>query len=216
MIPEWNGQAIQTRLLTLSGRRDELRERLADLDDEITSRTNTLRCHDSARIIGQWLTDQTRSDVQAIFGGIGTAALRAVFGPAARFAIDFTETPAGKRQAILLAEADGVVGDPVRKSGNSVSAVLSTVLRRAMILLHPRLRNVLIADEPLYGIDSGRLSDMAQIDREMVDDHGLQIIVITHEGEECYRELADVILDVEKQDGESRIEITDNRKIEIV
>ena len=203
--------ATKATLQRAQGRRDQLQHQLSDIHQKETATLKRWKTYEGGRIVGQWLTDTTRENVQTIFGGIGTAAVQAVFGKDASFTIEFTETERGIRRAQLLVEADGVIGDPTHKSGNSVAAVLSTVLRRAMILLHPRLRNILIADEPLYGIDSGRVRDMAEIDRQMVDEHDMQLVVITHEGAEDYWELADTRIMVERVGGKSEIVVEANK-----
>lgn len=186
--------AIAQRIHTIVGRRDATADELSSSRAKVTTLQHEWDRDESARIVGQYLTERARDDVQSVFGGVGTAALQALFGPEIKFSVEFDETPkSGKRRAHLVVEERGVKGDPLARSGNSVAGVLSTILRRAMIVLHPKLRNVLIADEPLSALDTGRQPEMAEIDRQMCDDQGLQYIVITHEGEGNYEGLADVV-----------------------
>lgn len=190
------------------GRRDQLLSDVRSLDAELTVKKNDFTRYDAARIVGTWVSECTREDVRSVFASIGTAALQAVFGEDSGFDILFRETDSGKRQAQLIFSAGGVSGDVLRKGGNSAGAVLSTMLRRAMILLDTNLHKTLFADEPLYGIDASKVEIMARLDRELVDNNGLQVIVITHDGEDDYKELADVVVEVRKENGISKPIVT--------
>ncbi len=189
------------------GRRDQLVADIDELSADLASKRREFDVYDAARIIGTWVSESTREDVRVVFSSIGTAALQAIFGDDCNFDIVFNETDSGKRQAQLAFCIDGVGGDVLRKGGNSAGAVLSTMLRRAMILLDSRLANILVADEPLYGIDSQKVSIMARLDRALVDNNNLQLVVITHDGEDDYKEIADVVIEVTKKDGVSRASI---------
>ena len=214
-----HAETILSEIQQLIGRRDQIRQQLADLERRLSETNRTWQRHEGARLIGQWLTERTREQVRAVFSSIGTAALQAVFGPTAGFSIESDVTESGQRRAFLTAHDGSVSGDVADKSGNSVAAVLSTMLRRAVIIMHPKLDNILIADEPLYGIDASRFEDMARIERQMVDDHGMQIVVITHGGAEDYDAVADVSIRARKEYigagdtvGVTRLEIEDRRE----
>lgn len=199
---------VASTISRAQGRRDQLASDIWNLETELSKKQHEFAVYDAARLIGTWAAEKTREDVRIVFSSIGTSALQAIFGGDSSFDIVFTETNSGKRQAQLSFCVDGVGGDVLKKGGNSAGAVLSTMLRRAMILLDPRLENILIADEPLYGIDAQKVSIMAQLDRALVDNNDLQLIVITHDGEDDYKELADVVIEVSKVDGVSRAKIT--------
>jgi ABC-type molybdenum transport system ATPase subunit/photorepair protein PhrA len=200
--------SISRTLSMAEGRRAQLQQDLQSLDTELKQKQQEFETYDAARLVGTWISDTTREDVRTVFASIGSSALQAIFGGDSSFDILYNETKSGKRQAQLAFTVDGVSGDVLRKGGNSAGAVLSTMLRRAMILLDPRLANLLIADEPLYGIDATRVSTMAALDRALVDENGMQLIIITHDGEDDYRELADVVIEVSKVDGVSQAKIT--------
>ena len=201
--------AIARTLSMAEGRRDQLTSDVAASNTELAQKQAEFARYDAARLVGTWVSEKTREEVRTVFSSIGTSALQAIFGEDSSFDILFNETPSGKRQAQLAFCAGGVSGDVLRKGGNSAGAVLSTMLRRAMILLDNRLHNVLFADEPLYGIDAQKVEIMARLDRALVDNNGIQIVVITHDGEDEYREIADVSIEVVKgDDGISRPHIT--------
>lgn len=196
---------LQSKLQRALGRRDQLlqdHDKLKEYYDEMQSRYITA---ESARLIGQYLTEQGRTEIKNIFEGIGTAALKAIFGGTAEFHVDYRKTDSDTRQAFLRVSIGNVSGDPLTNSGNSVAAILSTLLRRAVIILDPMLRDILICDEPLAGLDESKMGDIATIDREMVDSQNMQLITITHEGKENYIEMADTVIEVTMIDGISKI-----------
>ena len=196
---------LQAKLQRTLGKRDQLlddKKKLQAYHDEMQERYITA---ESARLIGQYLTEQGRNEIKSIFEGIGTAALKVIFGDDAEFHVDYRNTEGNTRQAYLRVTAGNVTGDPLTNSGNSVAAVLSTLLRRAVIILDNSLRNILICDEPLSGLDRGKMGDVAIIDREMVDNQNMQLIIITHSGVEDYIALADTVVEVSKVDGVSKI-----------
>ena len=205
---------LAARVHNLVGQRDIVTKSLESARASAASLQRDWDLNESARIVGQWLTERARNDIQQVFGGVGTAALQALFGSEIEFSVEFDETPAGKRRAHLVVSERGVRGNPLSKSGNSVAGVLSTTLRRAMIILHPGLRNVLVADEPLSALDTGRQPEMAEIDRQMCDKHNLQYIVITHEGDDVYKGIADVVHTVRMGPDGTIIETEDRRESE--
>ena len=196
---------LQSKLQRALGKRDTLLQDYSKLHDYYDEIQDRYIIAESARLIGQYLTEQGRTEIKNIFEGIGTAALKAIFGETAEFHVDYRKTDSDTRQAFLRVSIGNVSGDPLTNSGNSVAAILSTLLRRAVIILDPTLRNILICDEALSGIDEGKMEDVAVIDREMVDSQGMQLITITHDGVTEYLSLADTVIEVKMVDGISQI-----------
>lgn len=189
---------ITSQLQQMVGRRTQVETQLGAARSKLESLRSEWALDESARIIGVHITEKTRSRVKSIFDGIGTAALQSVFGDGSQFSVEFDQTETQKRRAWLCVDSAGVKGNPTEKSGNSVAAILSTMLRRAVIILHPELRNIIFCDEPLEGIDIQKQPGMAAIDREMVDAHGLQMIIVTHAASDAYADKADVVVQVER------------------
>jgi ABC-type dipeptide/oligopeptide/nickel transport system ATPase component len=186
------------QLQQLAGRRAQVQTQLAAADEKLKTVLSQWKIDETARIIGVHVTEKTRKRVKSIFDGIGTSALQAVFGPDSKFEIKFDQTESQRRRAWFCVDTAGVQGDPTQKSGNSMEAVLSTMLRRAVIILHPQLTNFLACDEPLSGIDVDKQPGMALLDREMVDAHGMQILVVTHDSAQAFADQADAVIEVER------------------
>jgi len=196
-------------LQQMAGRRAQISADLGQAKVSLEATRREWALDETARIVGVHVTDRTRQRVQSIFGGIGTAALQAVFGDGSDFRIEFDQTESQRRRAFFCVETNGVRGDPMEKSGNSVAAVLSTILRRAVVILHPELRNLLIADEPLEGVDAQKQNGLVQIDREMCDSHSLQLVVVSHIASEMYQDIADVVVQVERDSPRtSQVQVT--------
>lgn len=146
-----------------------------------------------------------RKDFERNVEKVITEGLQLVFGTTDYFtvitkvergasAIEFElETPEGAVQNILDAE------------GGSVAQIVSFLLRILLILSYrPQLRKVIVLDEPFVGMDDEKLPNVAALLRKMVDEAGIQIIMVTHY--EPFIDVADVAYEVIKTKGVGRVE----------
>jgi hypothetical protein len=195
----------------LHGRRTQLQESLHRIEQDVEEGQTRLRRNEAAGIIGRKITDDTREIVSNVFSSIGTAALRSVLDPEADFRIEFSETEGGRRRADLIATCGGVGGNVVDKGGNSAASILSAALRRSVIILHGGLQNLVAADEPLDSVDVGKLGGAAAMDSELVREHGMQLVVVSHHAAEEYASLCDVLLTVRMENGVSVVDVEDRR-----
>jgi hypothetical protein len=208
---------LRANIEQAKGARATLLQQLAANGTQLAAAERNWRRFEGARILGTRLTSETRERVSSMFSAIGTAALEATFGPAASFSVEFDESTDAKIRRATLVASDGIVsGDPTEKSGNSVSSVLSTLLRMAVIIIHPRLRNLLVADEPLYGIDPSRHGVVVAVHKDLVQGHGLQEIIISHDAADELADAADVVIEVSRADerAPSRVKVTRKRECE--
>lgn len=116
------------------------------------------------------------------------AALRAVFGPKMRFRLKLEV----KRGIMGAAPEIGYVpdagGEPVWRApsdvGGGVADVASFALRLSLLCMRrPRLRRVLIADEPFKHVSDAHLPLVADMLRKVADASGVQLVVVSHEHE---------------------------------
>jgi len=117
------------------------------------------------------LGENLRGRLKSLLEPLCTDALRDIYGPTARFEINFRQTASGKHRAeILTAGEDGFLGPPATTDGGSVCEVLSLVLRVSMLMIHyPRLRPVIILDEPLSTLDENKIPALGGFIRSVVD-----------------------------------------------
>lgn len=166
--------------------------RLSELKSSaISSRNNAQAARDRFRV-ATWshelltkLADRKREDVRVKVERIANAALRAVFGPsiAFRFDVSILRGVVAIRPEVGFRQPDGTtafVG--VDQVAGGVVDVLSLALRVAVLLARrPKLRPVLIADEPLKHLSDEYLPAAAEMLRRLADECGLQMVVVSHE-----------------------------------
>jgi hypothetical protein len=207
---------IRSQVDQALGAQTALRSQLAIANSKLDNVDTQWKLYETAKQVGTRITTQTRERVAAIFGGIGTSALRVIFSDQAEFSIRFDgEEDAKTRRAWLLVSDGNVAGDPTKKSGNSVNSVLSSLLRMAVVILHPGLSKFVALDEPLYGVNESKFSAVADVYRDLVDNHQLQTVVITHSGAAEFKEVADVVIEVSRPDPSkpSIVNIMDKRTV---
>jgi DNA repair exonuclease SbcCD ATPase subunit len=104
-----------------------------------------------------------------------------------------------------LETADGAVQNIMDGDGASIGQVVSFLLRILLILAHkPALRKVIILDEPFVGLRANRLPALQELLRKIVDETGIQLIMVTHN--ESFIDVADVAYEVTKTKGIGRVE----------
>lgn len=142
--------------------------------------------------------DAVRKNVEAVV----SAALRAVFGDNLALVLDV-----GIKRGVVSMEPMLVYRSPARRVplsevGGGVADVVAFAFRVAVLCLRrPRLRPVLIADEPFKHVSAAYLPNIAAMLRELVDRTGLQFIIVSHEPE--IAACADKLFRVSMVNGES-------------
>lgn len=142
--------------------------------------------------------DSVRKNVEAVV----SSALRSVFGPGLSLVLE-VEVKRG-----VVAMQPLVVYDspprrvPLTEVGGGVADVVAFAFRVAVLCLRrPRLRPVLVADEPFKHVSAAYLPNVAALLRELVDRTGLQFMVVSHEPE--IAATADALFEVSMRRGRS-------------
>ena len=95
-----------------------------------------------------------------------------------------------------LLQHDNEATDIMEAEGGSVVNVASFLLRVLLLMaIRPSLRKTIILDEPFTGISMEHIPAAAKLLRKLVDESGLQIIMVTHEP--ALAEQADVVYEVD-------------------
>jgi len=130
------------------------------------------------------VADRKREEVRARVERIVQAALRAVFGPSISFRFDVSvlRGVVAMRPEVGFRTKDGVSFVGVDQVAGGVVDVVSLAVRVAVLLARrPRLRPVIVADEPLKHLSDEYLPQAAEMLRRLADERGLQIVVVSHE-----------------------------------
>lgn len=131
------------------------------------------------------LADRKREEVRVRVERIVLAALRAVFGPSIgfRFDVSILRGVVAIRPEIGFTRPGGAMAYVgVDQVAGGVVDVVSLAMRVAVLLSRrPKLRPVLIADEPLKHLSDEYLPAAAEMLRRLADECGLQMLIVSHE-----------------------------------
>ncbi len=145
-----------------------------------------------------------QTEFKGVVEALVTEALHYVFGDNYSFEIEST-VARNQAEAQMWVVIDGVRHSLKDELGGGVVDVCSFVLKVTFWALQiNRTEPVLIFDEPLKNIDSGRLEAIGVMIKSLSDRLGVQYIIVTHEQE--LAEIADVSYRVIITDGISTVE----------
>lgn len=144
------------------------------------------------------LEDIWRKDFEKSIEEIVGEGLRLVFGDDTDFIVE-TKTERGASAIDFVIETNQGEVDPDAEGGSFIQ-VVSFLLRLIFIKAHrPALRQVVVLDESLNAVSEEYQEATAQLLRKMVDESGVQIILVTHN--RIFTEYADVVYEVTKTKG---------------
>lgn len=136
-------------------------------------------------ISAQTIIQQTAKLVQEAahrqFATIVTRCIAAVYKEPYEFRIEFVRKR-GRTEAKLQFYRDGELFNPLLESGGGVVDVAAFALRLATILLsRPKLRRVMILDEPFKHVDKSHIGRVAALLHSLVEELDFQFLVVTHQ-----------------------------------
>jgi len=155
-----------------------------------------------ARVVGL----ETQKSLQYHISHVVTNALKAVFGEDSyELQIEFVERR-NKTECDLYFVRDGKKFSPMEASGGGVVDLASFALRVAVwSMKRPKLRNVIILDEPLRFLSKDLQEKASLIISELSNQLDIQFIIVTHEEE--LTEAADRLFVVRQRNGQSYVEL---------
>lgn len=180
--------AARSGVARAEGTRDALRKQAEEARSRVSGINTRSRDLETAHALLTSLAESRRKETVERVERVVTAALRSVFGPDIEYRITvkvsrgvvsmFGEvgkmTNRGLSRKLEWFRADSLAG--------GVVDVLSFAIRAAVLMLHrPRLRPILIADEPFKHVSERHLPAVAKMLETVARESGLQLIVISHE-----------------------------------
>lgn len=202
---------LSTRLKSCS---DDLRDRKAEqkvlsgraaalLDEILVLRERSAELEIAKDVLNRILVTM-QSDVVHYIEQIVTDLITHVFGEQYRFVFDVS-VERGKPALTPLIEKNGQQVSPKDEMGGGLMDVLSLGLRMALWSLDQQtVAPVLVLDEPGKYLDRSRVPLFGEALRQLSEQLGLQIIMVTHLDE--LKELADRSFTVRQQAGVSIVE----------
>lgn len=147
----------------------------------LTTAERTLKHSLEAQEILQHLAQAVQQQAHKKIAEVVSLCLSTVFeDDPYQFEITF-ERKRGRTEAHLSFVRNGLSVDPLSASGGGVVDVAAFALRAACLMLHrPRLRRLLVLDEPFRFVSAGYQDNVRQMLEQISDKLEMQIIMVTH------------------------------------
>jgi DNA repair exonuclease SbcCD ATPase subunit len=167
----------------LQGRREQIQSDIAKTKKQKMHIRRTARQHEQAREIIREVGLKTQQELQYHISDITSMALEAVFPEPYDLVVEFVERR-NKTECDLYFQRNGNKTDPLSAAGGGAVDVASFALRVASWSMQsPHSRPVLILDEPFRYLSTGLQPKASEMLKEISEQLGLQIIMVTHEEE---------------------------------
>jgi DNA repair exonuclease SbcCD ATPase subunit len=175
-------EQMQSRIDRLQHESYAARKRLKDEREAYQVAQQHLRDAEQARSIAQQVAQAVQQQAHAKIAGVVTTCLKSVFGEDSyEFKIKFLRKR-NRTEAQLVFVKDGEeVTDPLNEDSGGVVDIAAFALRLACLMLaKPRLRRLLVLDEPFRFVSAGYRESVRQMLLKLAEDFYLQIVMVTH------------------------------------
>jgi len=196
---------LEKKIERAAGARDQLKKQ----KKERTQFLRSLKARDKrlrkAQSLLQTAASMTQDQIKMRLCSVVNLALCEVFQNKCRFDIEFTEKKGTTYAELFFTDGENRTS-PLDDNGGGMVDLVSLSLRLTLWSLHhPKLRKVLIMDEPLKFLSRDLIPDAVGLLRELSDTLNIQIIMVTHD--EQLVEAGDKIFRVTQEKGISKVEV---------
>lgn len=206
-------ETVSTRLADMRrgierdlGRKAQVEEDLENLRSNTVQYRSALLELQQALQVFQVLEGTWHRSFENKLAGLISRGLSLVFNEPLRFVLETKQRGDMSTMDFKLVQMvgdDELVTDIMGAKGGGVVAVVSFLLRVLILLASkPPLRPVMILDENFAMVSQEYVPNLAKLLRQLVDETGVQIILVTHEP--LFGEHADVMYEVTQKNGISR------------
>jgi DNA repair exonuclease SbcCD ATPase subunit len=200
-----NTQQYRNRLEQLKGKRQQVESNIKTLKKEIRTTQIDLRQHEQALIIVRQVGLKTQQQLQFHISDITSLAIESVFSDPYELKVEFVECR-NKVECDLYFERKGQRVDPLTAAGVGSVDVAAFALRIASWSMQtPKLRNLIILDEPLRFLSMEYQELASQMIKEISQRLKIQFIIVTHN--RTLTSYADKIFEVSIRKGISKVEV---------
>lgn len=181
-----NFEVLKQRVRKLQAYRSVLASQKARLEaEEADARRKAELYQRCSEIFKKWLEDSLEKNVTSM-ADLATMGLRHVIQDQ-NLTFKIVQEAKYNRMAMkfLLEEVDGngsVEGDPLNSYGGGASAVISLVLRLA-VMSRMKMGNLLLLDESMSFLANAYVSNAAAFMRHLAERTGVNILMVTHNPE---------------------------------
>ncbi len=175
-----NIQYLRNRLEQQKGQRVQIEENIVSLKQSVKEKQRDQRKHEQAREVIRTVGIATQQQLSYHISDITSLALDAVFNDPYKLVTEFVERR-NKTECDLYFERDGNKVDPLSASGGGAVDVAAFALRLSSIILaKPRLRKLMVLDEPFKNISEKYLPNTILLLEGLAKDFKVQFIMVTH------------------------------------
>lgn len=181
-------------------------KRLQQEISQLDSRIETL--NDVISVL-QSIADQRQTQLQQTIENLVTEGLKAVFNENLEFKV--TPTTKGKLASVDFTIRSKLgeewIETPIAEArGGGVASVAGFLLRVVVLLLKPNTRKTLFLDETFGMVSASAERALVDFVRELVDRMNVQIVLVTHNFQDSWMEVADNVYQTKLVNGETKIE----------
>jgi hypothetical protein len=203
-------ERLRRELEQLKGKRNQIISDIEMMEKKIDGHVQKKSTYEEAREILNNLIEQLQQNLQHNISELGTLAIETVFEDPYKLVVEFVRRRNKMECDIYFLNVDEQRVEPKYGGGGALD-IASFALRIASWSMYkPRLRNVLILDEPGKHIkgQQANLNALKMI-KELSEKQGLQIIMVSDEriDRESTMEVADRLFEVSQTDGISEIKV---------
>jgi DNA repair exonuclease SbcCD ATPase subunit len=173
--------SIQHRISELTSQRTAAIQSVRQEKDRLASLKQVQIDTEEARGLVQAVAQTVQQRVHNQIAGVVTECLRSVFGEDYQFEIRF-EQKRGRTEANIMLIKDGhEIGNPLEEDSGGVVNVAAFALRLScLILTKPRLRRVLVLDEPFKDVSAQYRPAVKAMLEGLAEKLAVQFLIVTH------------------------------------
>lgn len=163
------------------GELSSINRQLKDEQNESVSIATQINDLIQAQSIAQAIAQSIQQRAHDQIAGVVSSCLKSVFGPEYGFKIYFEQKRNRTEARLVLIKGDMEINDPLESDSGGVVEVAAFALRIACITLSkPKVRRVLILDEPFKSVHSPEYRDkVRQMLEKLSYEFDMQIIMVT-------------------------------------
>lgn len=202
--------AKQRKLDELQGEAKYTLERARDVKAEITSLQEEITLLDKSSVVLNSIGEERQLKAQDTIEELVTQGLQQIFDDSLSFHIvqNVKAKSSSVEFVVRTTLSDGTIVDtPVMDArGGGLAATIGFLLRVVILLLKngKEADNILILDETFAMVSDEYLEGLGEFLRRLVEDTGIQIIMVTHQP--IFGEYADALYRFGITDGKTKVE----------
>lgn len=175
---------LKNRINFLKGQRNTLSSQLKDKKDEYQELNSKVsldsQCVEIFKNLGETVQKRVIKDIEEFVSRI----YQYVFQTSDSFRIKYEIKRSVPNMEFVVVNKQGIEFDPIDSLGGGTVDVLSFALRLiGLLLIRPKMRQVLILDEPFKHLSVFYRPRMMEILNLLCKERGVQIIMTTHQQE---------------------------------